>query len=323
MVRHRAIAAALALLAAVVAAPALAQQSSVPAAPASASKEAGAIRRADRTKVVSTPYRSVGQRSNLAGLYVWGGRPVQYRYVVGIAYAGANGHAICTGTLVGPRLVLTAGHCACGTGYQVTQSLEMKDGPHLDVEDRPILFDRTACQWPGQISPGRDLALLRLSRDASVDASYNAFPPLAYDNIERTRVGSSLVVIGYGLTETRSQGVRLEAAVPVYSPDCARRQMVEAGCAPFFEMILASRGGGAGPQKDTCSGDSGGPVFVMGVGLNGGDVPILVGVTSRPAPLPQVDTENHCGGGGIYTVVGRTDVRQWLRQNGVVDLSQR
>jgi secreted trypsin-like serine protease len=119
--------------------------------------------------------------------------------------------------------------------------------------------------------------------------------------------------MGYGLTERITSGVRMQASVPVFTSNCARRQYADAGCAPFLEMILSSNGWLGRPHSDTCSGDSGGPVF-------SGDtnsIPKLIGVTSRPAPMPQIDREHQCGGGGIYTVLGRTDVRTWLVENGV------
>jgi hypothetical protein len=213
------------------------------------------------------------------------------------------------------RLVLTAGHCGCGKNYRITQNLDMKGAKFIPAEGSPVLLDPQACQLLPAVRPGYDLALLHLGEDAEVANTYQAFPKLAFDLIDHTRRGAGLVVVGYGLTEILSKGTRMEASVPVFTTDCAQRQYVAAGCAPFFEMILAANGTG-GRRTDTCSGDSGGPVFAM-VPMPGlQPEPSLVAVTSRPAPLQQLDTQNHCGGGGIYTVVGRRDVRNWLAHNG-------
>jgi hypothetical protein len=303
------------LLALLVADNTIAQQGS-PGAPER--ENAGAIRRGSKVPI-SLSFGLIGQKTIEPTDFVFGGQPApQYKYVVGISFSDGAQDAICTGTLVAKRLVLTAGHCGCGDNYRITQNLDMKGAKFIRVEGRPLLLDPQTCQRSA-VRPGYDLALLQLHEDAEVDDAYvhQALPKLAFDLIDRMQRGASLVVVGYGLTENLSNGTRMEASVPVFTRDCAQRQYVAAGCAPFFEMILAATGGVGGRRPDTCSGDSGGPVFGM-VPVPGREpVPSLVAVTSRPAPLPQLDTQNHCGGGGIYTVVGRTDVRNWLAQNGV------
>jgi hypothetical protein len=79
-------------------------------------------------------------------------------------------------------------------------------------------------------------------------------------------------------------------------------------------MVLADQAGGRAAH-DTCGGDSGGPVFWIQDGLAW-----LVGVTSRAAPGVQQNATLHCGGGGIYTLIGRRDVHAWLRANGVGEI---
>jgi secreted trypsin-like serine protease len=276
---------------------------------------AGAILRGSKTPT-SLSFGLIGQKDVAATPFVIGGQEApQYKYVVGISFSHGAREAICTGTLMSKRLVLTAGHCGCGDNYRITQNLDMNGAKFIRVEGRPLLLDPRACQLSA-VRPGYDLALLQLHEDAEVDDDYQAFPQLAFSLIERTRRGASLVVVGYGLTDKLTNGTRMEASVPVFTTDCAQRQYAAAGCAPFFEMILAATSGVGGRRPDTCSGDSGGPVFAMLPVPGRQPKPTLVAVTSRPAPLPQVDTQNHCGGGGIYTVVGRTDVENWLAQNG-------
>ena len=57
---------------------------------------------------------------------------------------------------------------------------------------------------------------------------------------------------------------------------------------------------------------SGGPIFRVSEGQY-----TLVGITSRAVPFAQIDPSMQCGGGGIYTIVGRETVHNWLRANGV------
>jgi hypothetical protein len=286
------------------------------------SSNAGAFRRGSNT-VISGNEDTIGVPSdpNNPSSEIFLGTETLYKYVVGISFTGVRGAATCTGTLLGKRLVLTAAHCGCGTGYSITQQVDMRDGPRIPVQGRPILFDPSMCRRPG-ITPGYDLALLRLERDADVDPSYSPPFKLAFSMRELTTPGTKLTVMGYGLTETGARGRRMEAQVPVYTPDCGKLYFMAAGCAPFLEMMLSSLNRGAGAKlTDSCSGDSGGPVFVMRQ-IDGSLVPILVAVTSRPAPLPHLDLENHCGGGSINIVVGRTDVLFWLFLNGVPSAGQ-
>lgn len=292
--------------------------------------EEGAFRRGT-DQVISSKNVPIGVCGFAAQII--NGTPSSYKHVVGIRYTTPQGASICTGTLLNRRLVLTAAHCGCGWDYSVTQQPRINEQPALAVLGRPILFDPLACERG--ILPGYDLALLKLARDADVDPDAEEGPPplpnqpdkkkeyappfkLAYALSEVTRVGDKLTVMGYGLTETGTRGRRMEAEVPVYTPDCSKAQHIAAGCAPFLEMILSSSARTDGtPPTDTCNGDSGGPVFAMRKDRGGKSVPILFAVTSRPAPLPHTDLANHCGGGSINVVIGRKDVLFWLFQNGV------
>jgi hypothetical protein len=205
----------------------------------------------------------------------------------------------------------------------------------------PILFDPMACIRG--ISPGYDLALLELDKDRVLNKNDFGYPIFAYaaDYREQMKPGATLKVVGYGETEIGGVGTRMKATVPVVTPDCAGPPY-NLYCAPYQEMILADNAG-SGVPRDTCEGDSGGPVFVEAdvtlrecLGNTTNNLPsnttgtplnlelkytarqdVLIAVTSRPAPFTQPLVGGHCGGGGTYTLIGRRPVYAWFDANHV------
>jgi Trypsin len=125
-----------------------------------------------------------------------------------------------------------------------------------------------------------------------------------------------LLALGYGYTETHSVGQLMQGTIPVASAGCVE-PVLRPYCLPYAEMVLTSRGT-AGRQNDTCKGDSGGPVFLVG-----DDKYKLVAVTSRPAPFLQPDPSLQCGGGGIYEILARQVVQDWFDANGVLPAQTR
>jgi Trypsin len=252
---------------------------------------------------------------------------VQYGFIVAIYYKGVDAATyLCSGTLLTSQLILTAGHCGCGIpgSYWVDVKQDAHLGTSSDlyyVDGRPILYDPSVCRG-GNLSEGNDLALVRL-RDV-VDLAERGFTdpsgslwrgygyPLEFVWDLRTKLlkGGSLIAIGYGYTNTQGLGMRMMADIPIYSFDCEEARLATV-CAPFAEMILADAQGRRF-RSDTCGGDSGGPVFRME-----NSRPRLVAVTSRAAPGVQDNPLLHCGGGGIYTLIGRKSVQRWLAANGV------
>jgi len=115
--------------------------------------------------------------------------------------------------------------------------------------------------------------------------------------------GAAFVAVGYGARDasgTHGFGHRTIVKMPAVDPNCAAsRASVSGGCIPGLEFVLASNDG-----RDTCSGDSGGPLFAIHAHSGGYR---LIGLTSRGFPA---GAANACGKAGTYVDVRA--LKQWI-----------
>jgi len=205
-----------------------------------------------------------------------------------VAVLSATGS--CTGTLIAPDIVLTAGHCANPAPTTVIANTTNYNGAG---GIRATVKSVTAYpNWENTF----DVAVIVLNA------------PIA--GVTPRRVGAACTfqsfadnmmvhLVGFGLTDTAGMGDNTtlrEASAPIVDADCSTTgKGCSAGAAPAGEFIAG--GGGT----DSCYGDSGGPVYL--------DTPrgtVVVGAVSRGLD----NAATPCGGGGIYV---RTDkVLQWI-----------
>jgi hypothetical protein len=212
--------------------------------------------------------------------------PDRTRIVGGIATSdypdcvavGSDDAWCCTGTLVSPNVVVTAGHCVndgCATRVFVGEDV-------TEPEAGTVIAVKQAVSHPDYSPPNptHDIAVLILSRDA------DCTPRKVADGKVLDRA-DSVRLAGYGNTEVYSSGgygrrrmvdVPLASADPRYGADPATEFVAGA---PFLD-------------RDSCNGDSGGPAFVQWRKRW-----YLAGATSRAT----ASTIRPCGDGGIYTRV--------------------
>jgi hypothetical protein len=214
--------------------------------------------------------RLIAERERIVG-----GIPTsEFRDCVAI---GSDDGWCCTGTLIAPNVVLTAGHCFGGCTSRVFVGDDV-DAP----EDGQVIEVAQAVRHPEFVdSPlANDLTVLVLAEEASVEPR-----PLAEDGM--LDGAHSVRLAGFGNTDvfsTGGYGIRRMVDVPLASND------------PQFGADAATEFVAGAPflDRDSCNGDSGGPAYVEADGEW-----FLVGATSRAT----ASTVRPCGDGGIYVRV--------------------
>jgi secreted trypsin-like serine protease len=190
----------------------------------------------------------------------------------------------CGGTLIAPKVVLTAGHCVKGTGRD--KSIEVTAGV-TDLKSPEKITARSvkvirAADFEGE-TKGDDWAVVKL--DQKLD-----LPTL--ELVGETMPDGPYTIMGWGLTSEygEKQQRRLRyATVPVIADDvCAKAYEKADVDLVEDESICAGRKG-----VDTCQGDSGGPMVAQADGAW-----VQVGIVSWGLGCAR---ENYPG---VYTQVG-------------------
>ncbi|MDB4954733.1 MAG: secreted trypsin-like serine protease [Myxococcales bacterium] len=206
-----------------------------------------------------------------------------------VAVLGPQGS--CTGTLIAPDVVITAGHCS-------------------DINPRQVIVNTIDYAAQG----GTTFNVLRTVAYPSWQTSYDISVIVLehpVTGIEPRKVGTSCTfqgfsnnmqvhLVGFGLTNpagTGNNSVLNETMAPILDRDCSGGRGCKTAIAPGGEFVAG------GNSHDSCFGDSGGPVYL--------DTPrgvIVVGAVSRGVDGSAMP----CGSGGIYVRTDKTV--QWIEQ---------
>lgn len=183
--------------------------------------------------------------------------------------------ALCTGTLIAPTVVLTAGHCID------TQPKEVLLGSvDYTKPEGEVIAVKSATAYPSWETE-LDVGVLVLEHASKARPRPIASACTVKDLVNDARV----TLVGFGLTSAAGTGDNSklhETKLVVTDATCTDDgDGCEANVAPNGEFVA----GGAG--KDSCFGDSGGPIYLDNA---------LIGVVSRG-----IGTQAQpCGGGGVY-----------------------
>ncbi|CAN5826871.1 hypothetical protein BH11MYX3_BH11MYX3_25660 [soil metagenome] len=206
-----------------------------------------------------------------------------------VAVLGPGGS--CSGTLIAPDVVLTAGHCIeIDPKTVVVDSIDYNEpfvGDTIDVK-----WARAYPDWEHRY----DVGVLLLEHVARPKPRAIATACLANEQLAAKH---PVQVVGFGLTSpsgTDDNTALHQAMLPILDATCGEDRSCEPSVIPNGEFTAGGRG------TDSCFGDSGGPAM-----LETKHGPVLVGVVSRGLSLPGIP----CGNGGVY--VRADKVVAWLR----------
>ncbi len=202
----------------------------------------------------------------------------------------------CTGTLIHPRVVVTAEHCIFSARGRLSP-----DAVAIGVDDIEDITSEAIYEIERiEVHPHLDIALLILHDEAHIQPIARATQSevAGADRIELAGFGSSdrFGSSGFGI----KRHVNVEMNVVRQTPDQDLRfEERRLGFKSNFEFVAGRVGSG----KDSCKGDSGGPAYVIVEGERK-----LAGATSRATRKARPG--HICGDGGIYVRVDT--IADWI-----------
>jgi secreted trypsin-like serine protease len=216
---------------------------------------------------------------------------------------------LCTGTLIAPTWVLTAGHCGSMTGAAVAtpaawppQLIDVRIGSVKPGQGEKVPVKRAVVEPNYLVNSGYDITLLELATPSTKTPA----KVVGAGGASLWAPSTLETIVGFGTTSEGGDtpDTLQEAQVPITT---------DAYCAGAYSDFDPQTMVCAGfPQGgvDTCQGDSGGPMF----GRDAAGALKVVGATSFGEGCARP------GKPGVYARVGDTVLREWIRSqapNGV------
>ncbi|RME27432.1 MAG: hypothetical protein D6806_04635 [Deltaproteobacteria bacterium] len=193
----------------------------------------------------------------------------EHQAVVFLLVISSSGAWSCSGTLITPTAVLTAGHCTVAQNGRVVkpQDVTVYFGNAVgSMTDRAVAGVYPHPQYEPIVPVPNDIALLVLAEPAPDWVT--PIPPLPPQlGLTEADVGAEIEYVGFGLDENGNSGRKLHVNGTI-DVICGAQGGCPASMVPNSFCADMRQGG-------TCSGDSGGPAFIKRNGTE-----YVCGVTS-------------------------------------------
>lgn len=219
---------------------------------------------------------------------------------------------LCTGSLIGDNLVLTAGHCAnvahpekmiifFGTNFNAVVA-QIKKGDHSSIRpvvkvmrhEKYVVGDSSA---DDNAHTKNDISLIRFQGAIATGFQKASLATSAQSNM--LQQGSTVMLAGYGLSEFKQDPNTGEALSSKGAGTLRQVGNIKIlSILPTGEEITFDQSTGRG----ACHGDSGGPAYVIDAKTN---TNYVVGVTSRGG--------GDCNVTAVYT--GVLGYSQWIQSH--------
>lgn len=243
--------------------------------------------------------RALAERTK-KNLRIMGGTNVSAKDFPDCVAVGSATRWGCSGTLIAPTVVISAGHCASVATRVYFGSNVKKKGKIVRVAQAVRHPDYNGTKH-------HDVLLLLLEKPATAAPRKLA----ATSAISKAKDGRA---VGFGHIDPSGSfgyGTKRQVDVPIASPSCSGKvngkpDVGAYGCDRNLEFVA----GKPLLDRDSCSGDSGGPFYIKGSGSSW----LLAGATSRSTK----GAVRTCGDGGIYVRVDQ--YREWIEDTAKVKL---
>ena len=209
----------------------------------------------------------------------------------------------CSGTLIAPKVVLTAGHCAGApgefSGMRVFTESDVENGNNNYPFAGPNTIE--AKEWHSHplFTEAQfyrhDVGVVLLSREVKLSASaYGKLPRVNQLDALQPSSSTLFTAVGYGLQKINPVFIEAEKVRMFAEPWLV--QINTPGFTGDFSLLLSNNASSGG----TCFGDSGGPNYV-------GSSSVIAGVTS-------FGLNGTCGGTGGVFRLDRKNVLDFVNQ---------
>lgn len=208
----------------------------------------------------------------------------------------------CSGTLIAPKVVLTAGHCAGEPGefsaVRIFTEADVEDGNNNYPFAGPNTVEASSWQAHPLFTESafylHDVGVIQLSKAVRLAAGqYGRLP--AVNQLDALQPSSATVftAVGYGVQRINPVFVQADLIRMFAEPHLIQ---INTGFTGDFSLLLSNNAATGG----TCFGDSGGPNYL-------GSSNVIAGVTSFAL-------NSTCGGTGGVFRLDRQNVLDFVRQ---------